>query len=195
MAINDLDQWDVWVYDWARGMPSRLTNDDAIDGWPEWAPHGRLIVFSSDRSGTEDLYWMRSDGTGDVHPLARAPNPRSAPSWHPSGRALAFAERRPETGDDLLTMEVAGEDSGGLTAGPATVFLSTPFSERNAVFSADGRWLAYTSDESGRDEVYVRPYPGPGGKWQVSARGGDAARWSRTSPELLFGTEEGEVMK
>jgi eukaryotic-like serine/threonine-protein kinase len=107
---------------------------------------------------------------------------------------LAFAELNPQTNFDLLILPMEGDEASGWRPGKPTVFLKTHFDERNPVFSPDGRWLAYQSNESGRNEVYVRPYPGPGGKWQISPGGGVFPIWSRTARELFFGTPTQQIM-
>ena len=194
IVINDGKNYDVWVYDWVRDTLSRLTFDPAFDAVPVWTPDSRRIVFSSSRSGQINLYWRRSDGSGEVQRLTQSENGQWAASWHPSGRLLAFHERRPDTGGDLMMLEVEGDEETGWKPGTPTVFLSTPFNEWTPMFSADGRWVAYGSDESGQPEVYVRPFPGPGGRWQVSTGGEVGARWSRTRPERFYGTPGGEII-
>ena len=193
MRIND-GQPDVWVYDWARETLSRLTfdADQALD--PVWTPDGRRIVFSSFRSGNGNLYWQRSDGSGEVERLTESENLQSAGSWHPNGKLLAFAERRSDTASDLMILELDGDEDSGWKPGTPTVFLETPFQETSPKFSPDGRWLAYVSDESGQGEVYVRAFPGPGGKWQVSTGGGGDPKWSRSRPEILYAGADDRIM-
>jgi serine/threonine-protein kinase len=89
---------------------------------------------------------------------------------------------------------VEGNESSGWKPGKPTVFLNSPAVQLEPMFSSDGRWLAYYSSETGRNEVYVRPFPGPGGKWQVSSDGGSYPTWSRTRPELFFGSLDGHLM-
>ena len=101
--------------------------------------------------------------------------PSNLRSWHPSGKFLAFEETTPETSVDLMILPMEGDDASGWKPGKPTVFLNSPFIEAEPMFSPDGRWLAYASGESGRAEVYVRPFPGPGGKWQISTGGGNAS--------------------
>jgi Tol biopolymer transport system component len=105
-------------------------------------------------------------------PLAQQPT-----SWSPDGRHLAYTEEDPRTGFDLWVLTLGG---------PRTPFLRTAFDERGATFSRDGRWLAYTSNESARDEIYVRPFPGPGQKWQISTGGGSEPVWARSGGELFY---------
>ena len=99
-------------------------------------------------------------------------------SWTPDGQQLVFGEVRPDTGFDILVLQ-----AGDRTARP---FLRTPFNESTPRLSPDGRWLAYASDESGRQEIYVQPYPGPGGKWPISAEGGREPVWNRNGRELFY---------
>ena len=193
MRIND-GQPDVWVYGWARDTLSRLTFDPGQDLQPVWTPDGNRIVFSSSRSGTINLYWRRSDGRGEVQRLTQSENEQLAYSWHPSGKVLAFEEDRPDTGRDLMTLEVGGDEETGWKPGTPAVFLSTPFGEVSPMLSPDGRWLAYVSDESDRREVYVRQFPETGGKWQISTEGGQDPKWSATRPELFYGTIDGKIM-
>jgi serine/threonine-protein kinase len=183
---------DVWVYEWARDTLTRLTFDPSGDRNPVWTPDGRRIVFASARGdkSTFNLYWQRADGTGDTQLLTESKNLQYPASWHPGGKFLAFEENRPQTGWDLLTLPMEGDEVSGWKPGKPTVFLNSPANEREPMFSPDGRWLAYESSESGRYEVYVRPFPGPGGKWQISTGGGANATWSRARHELFFETPD-----
>src|SRR5207249_2717436 len=95
---------------------------------------------------------------------------------------------------DLMTLPMNGDEAAGWKPGTPTPFLSTPATETNPMFSPDGRWIAYQSNESGRSEIYVRPFPGPGGKWQVSTQGGANPIWSRARRELLFATPDAQVL-
>jgi serine/threonine-protein kinase len=181
----------VWVYDWSRDTTTRLTfsSDAGTDLKPVWTPDGRRIVFSSSRggkSGSVNLYWQRSDGTGDVQRLTESPSNQIAGSWHPSGKALAFQEANQPTGFDIKILPIEGDDTSGWKPGKPTVFLNSPYDENDPQFSPDGRWLAYYSNESGQPEVYVRPYPSGVGKWQISTAGGAFALWSRSRSELFY---------
>ena len=189
MYINDGTQSDVWVYDWARDTLSRFTFDPAANNvLPVWTPDGRRITFASARAdkATLNLYWQRADGTGEVQRLTESKNPQYPTSWHPSGRFLAFYETSHQTATDVMILPMEGDETSGWKPGKPTAFLNSPFSELWPVFSPDGRWLAYASNESGRFEVYVRPFPGPGGKWQVSTTGGWLPVWSPTRHELFY---------
>jgi serine/threonine-protein kinase len=186
---------DVWTYDAARDALTRLTSDPGPDRTPVWTPDGRRLVYASSRGGdgATNLYWQRADGSGDATRLTTSPNTQLPGSWHPSGRVLAFQENR-QTGIDLLILLVEGDEASGWKPGTPTLFLSTPFAEQQPRFSPDGRWLAYESNESGAFEIYVRPFPGPGGKWQISTGGGTNAVWSRPRHELLYLAPDGRIM-
>src|SRR5439155_14924058 len=129
-----------------------------------WSPDEKLIVFASSRDkGATNLYWQRSDGTGEIQQLTESPLIHFAVSFHPSGKYLAFAETNPQPRDDILILPIEGDEKSGWKPGKPVVFLNSPTNEQEPMFSPDGRWVAYQSDESGRSEVFVRPFPGPGG--------------------------------
>jgi Tol biopolymer transport system component len=187
-------QTDVFVYEWARDTLTRVTFAAAEDMKPIWTPDGRRLAFRSSRDGSFNLYWQRADGSGDVQRLTESQNLQTPASWHPSGKFLAFFETRQTTGQDLMVLPLEGDETSGWKPGKPTVFLSTPFNETEPIFSPDGRWIAYQSQESGRFEVYVRPFPGPGGRWQVSTDGGITPVWSRTRPEIFYANSDNRLM-
>ncbi len=198
LALNILEgkNPDVWVYEWGRDTLSRLTFDPGVDGGSVWTPDGQRIAFASTRAdkATGNLYWQRADGTGEAERLTESKNLQVPMSWHPSGKFLAFAEDNAQTSFDILILPLTGDEASGWKPGKPTVFLNGPFLEAHAAFSPDGLWLAYTSNESGRREVYVRPFPGSGGKWQVSTAGGGFPTWSRSRRELFYVVEDGRIM-
>jgi Tol biopolymer transport system component len=115
-------------------------------------------------------------------------------SWHPAGKYLAFYETNPQTGRDIMILPMEGDEASGWKPGKPTVFLNSPADEVEPMFSPDGRWLAYHSNESGRFEIFVRPFPGPGGKWQISTPGGAYPTWSRIRHELFYTSPDNRIM-
>ncbi len=173
---------DVWIYDIARDTLTRLTferNNAATAAY--WTADGKRIVFPSDRAGPTNLFWKPVDGSGPEERLTTSQNVQRASFSSPDGRFLVFTEIDPKTGSDLWVLPLDGDRK-------PRIFLQTPFEEGAGQFSPDGHWIAYVSNESGRNEVYVRPFPGPGGKWQVSTDGGSENAWSPKGNELFYRT-------
>jgi serine/threonine-protein kinase len=166
---------DIWVIDTERGTHTRLTSDPASDIIPLWTPDGRRLVFSSNRTGAGALYWMAADGSGVEEELTKAATNQGATSWLPDGTTLTFYDVGGTY--DIFTVK-PGETPLRLT--------QTPFQERGPAFSPDGRWLAYSSNETGASEIYVMPYPGPGGRIAISQGGGRSPRWSSNGRELFY---------
>ena len=189
MQIYDGKQDDVWVYEWARDTLTRVTRDTADDGWPVWSPDGGLIAFSSNRAGsrTFNLYWQRADGTGEADRLTHGDNNQYATSWHPSGKFLAFYESPgPPRGAEIMVLPLEGDQAAGWKPGQPAVFVHDALLDIAPTFSPDGRYLAYHSRDVGPFEVYVRPFPGPGPRWQISNDGGAYPIWSRARREIFF---------
>jgi len=180
LSVSEGASWDIWVYETERGTMSRLTFQGNSNDRPIWTPDGQRIAFRSNREASaSNIYWKRADGAGAAERLTTSNNNQSPSSFSPDGKRLAFNESNPETGLDLWVLPLEGERKPEL-------FLATPASEFRPEFSPDGRWIAYASNESGRSEIYVRPYPGPGGKWQVSTNGGRLPRWTKDGRELIY---------
>jgi serine/threonine-protein kinase len=195
LAMSVLDQQrDVYVHEWSRGIMARLTSHQAMDANPVWTPDGLRVTFRSARHGVDNLYWQRADGTGETERLTESKIPQWPMSWHPNGRFLAFHEIGRDTGPDIWILPMEGDETSGWKPGLPTAFVDDRFNETEGAFSPDGRWLAYQSDESGRNEVYVRPFPGPGGKTQISTGGGLAPKWSAARWELFYRTDDQKIM-
>jgi serine/threonine-protein kinase len=191
LDMRDGQQTDIRVYDWARNSLTQLSFDPSEDWSPAWTPDGLGVVFRSARDRAFNLYWQRADGSGSAVRLTTSPNPQIAYSWHPAGKLLAYVETFPSTNTDIMLLPVDG--ATGRTLGPPTVFLNTPASEGTPSFSPDGKWIAYTSTDAGRTNVYVRPFPGPGGLWLIAADGLHPT-WSSRRRELLFFGPDQRVM-
>ena len=179
---------DIWVYELQRDTLTRLTFGSAPSN-PLWSPDGRYILFQS----VGGIFWTRSDGAGKPQPLTQSKNRQIPWSFTPDGKRLSFMEVSHGTGYDLWTVALES-DGSGLRAGKPELFLQTPFDERHGSFSPDGRWMAYSSSESGSYQVYVRAFPDKGGKWQISNSGGVYPVWSRNGRELFFRTVDGQIM-
>jgi len=169
---------DVWVYDLSRSTLTRLTFDAEEDETAIWTPDGERVTFSSIRGGGRNLFWKPADGSASEELLSEREYHSHLGSWSPNG-VLAFQEQHPTTGWDIWMLSLEGDSK-------PQPFLQTAFTEDWSQFSPDGQWLAYMSNESGRNEVYVQPYPGPGGKWQISTEGGTEPVWSAKGDELFF---------
>jgi serine/threonine protein kinase len=170
---------DIWVVDTARGSSSRLTRDPSVDYAPLWSPDGRSIVFASSRDGPSDLYQTASGGGTTEGALFTSSAVKHATDWSLDGRLIIYESRDRRTDWDLWTLPVHG-------GGKAEPFLQTEFAERLGRLAPNRRWMAYVSNESGRDEVYVRPFPASSGKWMISTAGGTEPRWRRDGEELFY---------
>ena len=172
----------VWVYDIDRGTASRLTEIGSAGC--VWTPDGRRLAFSSPISGQENLYWQATDGSSAAERLTTSDYWQIPGAFAPDGSTLAFVEEPPETGYDILILDMKSRR--------VTPFLKSKALEGWPEYSPDGRWLAYASDETGRMEVWVRPFPGPGGRWQISKEGGREPIWSKDGRQLFY-REAGRV--
>ncbi len=181
---------DIWIYEGQRDTMTRLTFDAGTVGMQAvWSPDGRYIVFA----GKGGVFWTRSDGSGTPQPLTQSKNAQFPNSFTPDGSRMTVIESNGSGGFALLTMALHN-DSTGLRGGKPEVFLQGSFDVRTPMFSPDGRWLAYSSNESGNYQVYVRAFPAQGGKWLISNAGGLFPVWSHNGRELFFRSSENRIM-
>jgi serine/threonine-protein kinase len=188
---------DIWVKDIERDTLSRLTQLPGRNNWPLWTPDGKSMVFASYRHGATGIYWIRADGAGPAQRLTETDGKtiQYPCSFSPDGKRLAFGQWEPPGGGraELWTAPVEG-DPDHFRLGKAEAFLRGSFWQRDPAFSPDGRWLAYSSNESGTQELYVRPFSGAAGKLQVSTGGGQLPIWSHNQRKLFFLTPDWRIM-
>ena len=173
---------DIWIYDLERGTRSRLTAT-GINTHPVWTPDGKQVAFRVALTGA--VYWKPADGSGESQLLVQNVGAGGPTSFSPDGRMMALEENNPTSRFDIRYVTLEGD-------GTPVTFLETPFRERSPMISPNGRWLAYLSDESGRDEIYVQPFPEPGQKWPISSEGGTEPKWSPDGQELFY--RNGDMM-
>src|SRR5438552_5323417 len=171
---------DIWLLDLARNVRTRFTFDPSLDVLPQWSPDGKQIAFASTRGGPFDIYVRPADGSQPEQPLLEKTEGDRVPmAWSRDGRYLLF-RYVPMGLPEQWAVPMTGEKK------PFPVIHSA-FRQRWADFSPDGKWIAYESDESGRNQVYVAPFPGPGGRWQVSSEGGEQPLWRGNEIFFLAG--------
>ena len=185
---NDLESAvaDIWIYDLTRKINTRFTFDQSGEWQPVWSPDGQRIVYASDKSGSGDLFLKSANGTEAEQVVLKDIPPKQVDDWSPDGRLILYQSFVAGTYWDLWIIPADGDRK-------PSVFLQTKFEEVNARFSPDGRWVAYQSDESGAQEIYVRPFPAGEGKWQISSNGGESPLWSRDGKELFYMDGEGNL--
>ncbi len=187
---------DIWTYELVRHTQSPQTFVGGLHYNPIWTPDGTAVVFSSDREGPRNLFWKLIDTGGEAKRLYPSQQRQDPGSWHPDGIRLAFVQENPKKGS-LENVETWWGFSGGdiwvlsLEDSPSVEFF---VEGTHPEFSPDGRWLTYVSYESGRSEVYVQPYPGPGRKTRISTSGGTAPVWTKGESELIYRSRLGGMM-
>jgi serine/threonine-protein kinase len=193
VRVNDGSGVNLSVYEWAQNRMTRLTFlKTSVNTVPAWTPDSKHLVFtitSQELSGP-GIYWMRADGAGEPQRLLAGTNFETY-SFSPDGKRLAYALAGTDSAIWTLPLDLA--DPEHPKAGKPELFLQSKSILRVPAFSPDGRWIAYAANESGRFEVFVRPFPGPGGKWQISTAGGFNPIWSRTGKELFYTSNNGGI--
>ena len=193
VAAGTAGSRDIWILDVARNSSTRFTFDPADDSNPVWSPDGKNVVFSSNRKGETRLYIKPSDGSGEERMLTDQPGVPT--SWSKDGRFLLFTSGSPQTGSDIWVLPNPGVTSGDAKPMP---LLATQFSEQSAQVSPDGRWIAYTTNESGSSDVYVRPISaegnGGGAKWLISKGLSLYPRWRSDGKQILYANPNLDIM-
>ncbi len=179
---------DIYLLDVERGVSTRFTFDRANDDKPVWSPDGQSLVFASRRNGTQAIYRKSIGGTGEVELVYQTDVDVFPTGWSPDGRHIAFNQSGQGTGSDQWVLDLEGGPS-------AEIFYQTEAEDGVGTFSPDGRWLAYWSEESGRGEVYVMPFPGPGRRVQVSTDSGGWMQWRADGREIFYQEENGLVKR
>jgi dipeptidyl aminopeptidase/acylaminoacyl peptidase len=170
---------DIWLVDLASHIPLRFTTHGSYNRFPVWSPDSSRIVFVSSRDGAYRLYVKNANATAEEELLLELDRPSLPVDWSPDGKFIVFENSGEKTKRDLWLLPLTGE------AKPIP-FLRSEFSEQNARFSPDGKWIAYCSDESGTQEIYVQPFPANGVKKRISIEGGRQPRWRRDGKELFY---------
>lgn len=178
---------DVWVIDAVRALPNRFTVSPASEGAPVWSSDGSRIVFRSNRNGFFDLFEKPASGAREEQLLLQTSTDKFPADLSPDGGVLLYVNQAATTASDLWALP---RDD---TREPFPV-VQTSFSEDEGQFSPDGRWIVYRSNESGRLEIYARPFPGPGGTQRISTQGGSHPRWSRRGNELFYIALDNQLM-
>ena len=187
LAITIEDQEDqIWLYDLSRDTLTRLTFEGMLNNPAVWTPDGKRIAFASNKDGPTNIFWELADGSGGMERLTTSDHTQLPRSFSPDGQLLAFMEVNQTTGYDISVLQMGNSSKGSGQSRGLLPFLRTSFNESVPAFSPDGHWLAYVSDESGRFEVYAQPYPGPGGKYQISTEGGTEPTWNPSGKELFY---------
>jgi serine/threonine protein kinase len=190
VAVDGVDSQgnrDIWLVELASGNPTRFTFDPATDIFSVWSPDGSRLVFSSDRQGPRNIYQKSATGAGKEELLIKTDSNIFPADWSADGRFILYMVNDPKTKLDVWVLPLAGDQK-------PFPFLQTETNERAARFSPDGRWIAYTSDESGVNQIYVQSFPDSGGKRQVSTNGGYYLAWRRDGKELFYVAADKKMM-
>ena len=177
---------DIWLVELARGVTSRFTFDPGNDIYPVWSPDGSSLMFGSDRDGgVFNLYQKLANGAGNDERVVKSTDNMAPNSWSPDGRALVY---RLGAQGSMGILPLVGDRK------PRPFLQSPRFNQFQGQVSPDGRWIAYTSQESGRSEINVQNFPVPAGKWQISQGGAAFSRWRGDGKEIYYIAADGHLM-
>lgn len=186
LSRGSIGESDIWLHDIVRGVETRFTLDASGARTPVWSPDGRRLLYSALRGAHANLYLKEASGTSPDQPLLKPGVDKYATDWSRDGRTILYHEQGPK-GSDIWTLHMDDEKK-------STPFAQTAFNEAQGQFSPDGRWVAYASDESGRFEIYIRPFPSGPGKWKISVNGGGLPRWHPDGKGIFFVGEEAKLL-
>jgi serine/threonine protein kinase len=178
----------IWLMDLPNGSLTRFTFGQGIDNAPLWSPDGTQIVYSSSQKGQSDLYLKSSSQTGTEQALLETKTAKFARDWSADGRFLLYSSDEPKSGRDLMALDLSGNDRKSIAVA------NTPFNENNGQFSPNAGFVVYDTNESGRSEIVVQPFPQATRKWQISTNGGIQPRWSRDGKEIYFIAPDAKLM-
>ncbi len=188
VSVIDTGSWETWIVDFERQSFTRFTFGPGSKYQPLWSPDGTTIVYSARGAKNYDLFQKAADGAMEAKVLLSTDQAKFADDWSPDGRYILFENEDPKTKYDLWILPLFGDRK-------PRPYLQTNFNEAHAQLSPDGRWVAYGSDEIGKSEIYVRPFPdASAGKWQVSSGGGDQPNWSADGKELFYLSPDSHLM-
>lgn len=181
---------DIWIREASRGVRARLTSAEGFDGLAVWSPDGRKVAFGGARSGPLNLFWTDASETGHEERLTSSNYAHLVYDWSSNRGLLAYTEFHPMTAADVWVLPLDA------TQRKPEPFLVTQFGETHPQFSPDGRWLAYTSNESGREEIHVSRFPSSPGqrRWVLSSQGGAYPRWNANGSELFYVSSDSKLM-
>ena len=180
LAVQGNPGSDLWRYDLTRGVHTRLTFDPGMHSFPIWSPDNKWVAYVSVKNIGSDIFRKLADGSGAEEPLIVSSKNKVLSDWSVDGKYLLFLQPNDDNrGNGIWAMPLDGDRK-------PFPLVQTPFNNGNPAFSPDGKRVAYSSDESGRIEIYVVSFPKPAGKWQVSLEGGTNPQWNRKGTEIFF---------
>jgi serine/threonine-protein kinase len=194
MAGVDNVATQIQIYDLSRQTAWPLTSGRFPHYAAIWSADGKFVVFSAAASGPPNLFIQAADGSRPAQRLTQSAQMHQPMSWHPDGRRICYAEMSANNGFDLRLLPVEYGADGQWKTGAPIAIAESPANEAFGTFSPDGKWLAYNSDEDGRFQIYVRPFPETGARWRVSTESSNFPAWSRTRNELVYTTLNGTLM-